>query len=100
LRTEFSKLRGTWISTRFSLGVDHGAFSDHTENIGSDERSAGFTNLIARPVVDACTCLTESPLKVYYDLASSRRSGSGGIATAVRAVGGVRIGTDGSKRFR
>jgi hypothetical protein len=26
LRTEFLKLRGTWISTRFSLDVDHGAF--------------------------------------------------------------------------
>jgi hypothetical protein len=48
LRTEFSKLRGTWISTRFSLGVDHRVFSDHTENIGSDKHSAGFTNLIVR----------------------------------------------------
>jgi hypothetical protein len=29
-----------WISTCFSLGVHHGAFSDHPENVGSDERSA------------------------------------------------------------
>jgi hypothetical protein len=37
------------MSICFSLGMRHGAFSDHTKNRQSDECSMGFTNLIARP---------------------------------------------------